>query len=87
MSNQKEKKNFYTEMMRKVDLLSYFTNERVKKNCPNQKLHAKISVIKKRKVFILMHVRKQTVKAQDFSALFRKNNLQNCHFVHLYGLP
>ena len=47
MSNQKEKKNFYTEMMRKVDLLSYFTNKRVKKNCPNQTFQAKISVIGK----------------------------------------
>ena len=53
MSNQKEKKNFYTEMMRKVDLLSYFTNERVKKNCPNQTFQANISVIENVKFLFL----------------------------------
>ena len=61
MSNQKEKKNFYTEMMRKVDLLSYFTNERVKKNCPNQTFQAKISVIENVKfLFLCMWENKQS---------------------------
>ena len=82
MSNQKKRKND-----EKSWLVVLFHEWKSEKNGPNQTFHAKISVIKKRKVFILMHVRKQTVIAQDFSALFRKNNLQNCHFVHLYGLP
>ena len=77
MSNQKETNNFYTEMMRKVDLLSYFTNEKSeKKNCPKSNISSQYFSNRKRKVFIFMHVRKQTVIAQDFSALFRKNNLQ-----------
>lgn len=76
MSNQKEKKNFYTEMMRKVDFLSYFTNKKSEKKLPKSNISSQNFSNRKRKVFILMHVRKQTVIAQDFSALFGKNNLQ-----------
>ena len=71
MSNQKEKKNFYTEMMRKVDFLSYFTNKKSEKKLPKSNTSSQNFSNRKRKVFILMHVRKQT-----FSALFGKNNLQ-----------
>ena len=54
MSNQKEKKNFYTEMMRKVDLLSYFTNEKSeKKIAQNQTFQANISVIENVKFLFL----------------------------------
>ena len=53
MSNQKEKKNFYTEKMRKVDLLSDFTNKKSEKNCPNQTFQAKVSVIENVKFLFL----------------------------------